>query len=70
MSLSPLQKALKAADKGGSVTLDAADAAKLARLLMLLLEKHPMPSDLPTMDPAALGRDPLVAAAANLRRLR
>ena len=52
----PLQKALKVAANGGSGTLDGADAATLARLLMLLLERGPYPTDRPTEDLAARGK--------------
>jgi DNA-binding MarR family transcriptional regulator len=69
MPPSPLQKALDTAAKGGSVTLDAADAATLARLLRLLLER-PIPERTPTKASAAPEQDPLVAAAAKFRRMR
>lgn len=58
MPLSPLQKALEAAANGGSVRLNAADAAKLARLLVLILQKRPTLTDRPTMDTAAPEQDP------------
>jgi DNA-binding MarR family transcriptional regulator len=67
---SPLQKALEAAADGGSVTLAAADAATLARLLKLLLERGPYPSDRPGKASAAPEQDPRIAAAAKFRRLR
>ena len=70
MPPSPLQKALEAVADGGSVTLDAADAATLARLLVLLLERGPTPSGLPTKASAAPEQDPLVAGAAKFRRMR
>ena len=70
MPLSALQKALEAAADGGSVTLDSVDAAKLVRLLVLLLQKRPAPTDRLTIGSAAPEQDPLVAAAAKFRRLR